>query len=360
MSASVPRRRPPAAGPLRHAPARRPPRRALPPARRDRRRRPRVHRADGHVLPRDRRRRGPAAVLLQGRRAGLRARARRDTPSRSPTTTATGCTCRWATSPSTRTSGCCSSTSPRSGRRGCGSTAWRASTSDDPLVDAYPGRAVRRARAGDAGLPQLPALHPPHGAGGALALRPARRPRAARAGLEADRAGRATCCRRTTRRGASADSGRPEALDDLAVGTRSRRAAPRRSAARHRPRRRSRSSARPRARRAPRPGPRRPRVVAELELEPPGDHEVDLLLRGWRWPSPPLPPLCGGIRRCVTATCSVFEVAGQEAHLARVSAAEHVGHVGEPANRVVAHRATVPEPVEPGGSEVELVQDPRP
>ena len=43
----------------------------------DRRGRPRVHRGLRHVLHRDRRRRGPAAVLVQGRRAGLRARPRR-------------------------------------------------------------------------------------------------------------------------------------------------------------------------------------------------------------------------------------------------------------------------------------------
>ena len=44
---------------------------------RHRRRRPGVHRADGHVLPRHRRRRGAAAVLVQGRRPRLRAGARR-------------------------------------------------------------------------------------------------------------------------------------------------------------------------------------------------------------------------------------------------------------------------------------------
>ena len=46
-------------------------------ARHDHGRRPRVHRADGHVLPRHRRRRRPPAVLLQGRRPRLRRRARR-------------------------------------------------------------------------------------------------------------------------------------------------------------------------------------------------------------------------------------------------------------------------------------------
>ena len=77
MSSLLPRGLARAAGPLRHAPARRPARREVPRTPGDRRRRPRVHRAHGHVLPRHRRRRGPAAVLLQGRRSRLRARARR-------------------------------------------------------------------------------------------------------------------------------------------------------------------------------------------------------------------------------------------------------------------------------------------
>ena len=38
----------------------------------------RVHRAPRHVLPRDRGRGGPAELLVQGRRSGLRARARRE------------------------------------------------------------------------------------------------------------------------------------------------------------------------------------------------------------------------------------------------------------------------------------------
>ena len=42
-------------------------------------------------LPRHRRRRRPPGLLLQGRRAGLRARDRRPTSWPSPTTTATAC-----------------------------------------------------------------------------------------------------------------------------------------------------------------------------------------------------------------------------------------------------------------------------
>ena len=60
---------------------------------------------------------------------------------------------------------------------------------DDPLLAEYPARAVHRPRAGDGGLPELPALHPPPPARRALALHAARRLRAAGAGLEAARVG---------------------------------------------------------------------------------------------------------------------------------------------------------------------------
>ena len=63
-------------GPVRHPPAGRPHRRAAG-GRRHRRRRPRLHRAHGHVLPGHRRRRGPSHLQLQGRRAGVRAGAGR-------------------------------------------------------------------------------------------------------------------------------------------------------------------------------------------------------------------------------------------------------------------------------------------
>src|SRR3954454_22502636 len=72
----IPRRLAAASGPLRHAAPGRPNRRALRPAPENRPGRPRVHRADGHVLPRHGGRGGPAAVLLQGRRPRLREGAR--------------------------------------------------------------------------------------------------------------------------------------------------------------------------------------------------------------------------------------------------------------------------------------------
>ena len=78
---------------------------------RHRRRRPRVHRADGHVLPRDGRRRGPAAVLLQGRRARLRARARRAHDRVPQLRRQRHVPVDGQRRSSTRTSACCSSTS---------------------------------------------------------------------------------------------------------------------------------------------------------------------------------------------------------------------------------------------------------
>ena len=60
---------------------------------------------------------------------------------------------------------------------------------DDPLAADYPGaQFVVRVR-GARGVSQLPALHPPHGAGGALALRAARGRDGARARVEARRLG---------------------------------------------------------------------------------------------------------------------------------------------------------------------------
>ena len=72
--ADVPRRQPVAAGPVRHPRAGRPDRR---PARErhHQRGRPGVHRGPRHVLPRVGGRRGSADLLIQGRRAGLRAGA---------------------------------------------------------------------------------------------------------------------------------------------------------------------------------------------------------------------------------------------------------------------------------------------
>ena len=60
---------------------------------------------------------------------------------------------------------------------------------NDQLLASYPGAqfVIRVQRHG--GVPQLPALHPSDGAGRALAVRAARRPRNADRRLEADRLG---------------------------------------------------------------------------------------------------------------------------------------------------------------------------
>ena len=71
---------------------------------------------------------------------------------------------------------------------------------DDELAGGLGGRAVRGAGAGARGVPQLPALHPPLRARRALALRPASRGGAARAGLEAARLGARRPARRRSRR----------------------------------------------------------------------------------------------------------------------------------------------------------------
>ena len=76
-------------------------------------------------------------------------------------TTAMECTSRRATSCITRTSASCSSTSPT--RRGCGCRAGRRSADDPELVGTLPGRPVRRAGRRRRGVPELPAVHPPHG-----------------------------------------------------------------------------------------------------------------------------------------------------------------------------------------------------
>ena len=105
-----------------------------------------------------------------------------------PTTTATACTCRWAT--------CCEN--PHVGllfidferaSGACGSMARRRSTRDDPLLAEYPeAQFIVRVRA-DRGVPELPALHPPHAARRALALRAASGVRDAGPRLEAHRLG---------------------------------------------------------------------------------------------------------------------------------------------------------------------------
>ena len=187
-----------AAGPLRHPPAGRPARGAQRP-RPHRARRRRVHRADGHVLPRDGRCRGAAAVLLQGRRAGLRARARRaharlpelrrqrDVPVLRQR----------AAQPARRSAvhrlrRRAPVAAARRGRRDGGARR--------PARATWPeAQFVVRVRA-DARLSQLPALHPPHGARRALAVRAAGGPGHAGAGVEARFARRRACCPRAIRR----------------------------------------------------------------------------------------------------------------------------------------------------------------
>ena len=137
---------------------------------------------------------GRPAVLVQGRRARLRPRARRAhrrVPQlrRQRHVPVDG---QRARQPARRAA--LHRLQP-SARRGCGSTAWRASTRTTRCW-RVPRGAVRRARARDAGLPELPALHPPHGARRALALRAARGRASRRCRTGSAPTGPATCCRR--------------------------------------------------------------------------------------------------------------------------------------------------------------------
>ena len=93
---AVPRRLPLAAGRIRQPPPGRPHRAALV-ARRLQRRGSRLHRGAGLLLPGQRRCAGLAGLLVQGRRAGLRARARRADACSFRATTATACSAAWAT-----------------------------------------------------------------------------------------------------------------------------------------------------------------------------------------------------------------------------------------------------------------------
>ena len=128
-----------------------------------------VHRVARHVLPRDVRRRRPSAVLVQGRRPGLRPRRRRPARSPFPSTTATACSCRSATSARRRTSACCSSTS--SSRTGCGVERSRDGRRRRSPARRVRGRDPRRAGADDAGVPELRPLHPQDAVGRALGVR---------------------------------------------------------------------------------------------------------------------------------------------------------------------------------------------
>ena len=101
MADGVPRRLPSAPGPVRHPAPGRPPARHVP-LEVDTGRGPPVRRGGTDVLPRHRRPRGAPAVLVQGRRAGVRADPRRRWSCASRATTATGCTCRSATCRRTR------------------------------------------------------------------------------------------------------------------------------------------------------------------------------------------------------------------------------------------------------------------
>ena len=101
-------------------------------------------------------------MLVQGRSPGLRAGARRRWSCASPTTTATACTSRWATSlenPHGR---------PAVHRLRRPDAGPRLGTSLDrprrPADGDLPRRPVRRAGRRRRGLPELPALHPPDGA----------------------------------------------------------------------------------------------------------------------------------------------------------------------------------------------------
>ena len=172
-----------APGPLRQPADRRPARAGHGP-RPVHRRRPRVHRARPDVLPRHRRRRGPAGLLVQGRAARLRARRRRAHARRSRATTATACSGASATCSSIRRSACCSSTSRA--RSASASTASRHVHEDDALLAAFAGaQLIVRVRA-ERIFPNCPALHPQDEGGRALRVLASPGSRAAGAGLEAD------------------------------------------------------------------------------------------------------------------------------------------------------------------------------
>ena len=170
------------AGSLRHAPARRPHRR---PARHrsHRRRRPGVHRAPGHVLPRDRRRRGlnrsaPTRAEIRGSSA-FSTSAR----SRSRATTATACSSRSATSTVNPLVGLLFV--DFDGRRRLRLNGVASSSDDDELLVVVPGSTGDRARRRHSGLPELPALHPSARACRGLTVCPPRGMRDADSRLEA-------------------------------------------------------------------------------------------------------------------------------------------------------------------------------
>ena len=202
-----------AAGSLRHAPARRPSRAEVRPAGRDRARGPGVHRADGHVLPRHRGRRGAAAVLVQGRRPWLcagarRARARVPELRRQRDVPLDG---QRAGQPARRDA-------LHRLRLGAPVAAARQRRREHRrggcAIGVLPRGAVHRPSPRDRGVPELPAVHPPHGAGGTVPIRAARRVRHAGSRLEANRvgAGRAPRGRsRATRRRRSAYDAPPGA-----------------------------------------------------------------------------------------------------------------------------------------------------
>ena len=164
------------------------------------RRRQGLHRERHLFLHRHRRRGRPAGLLLQGRRAGLRARDRRRTSWPSPTTTATACSRASAICWSIRNVGLLFIDMHEKPRRlRVNGEAQRLARRSAAGRDGR--RAADRAREGARHLPQLPALHPEAAAGRAVDLRAA-----ARHASPSSRPGRAsptsrTTCIRASRRG---------------------------------------------------------------------------------------------------------------------------------------------------------------
>ena len=136
---ALPCRLAPPAGPLRHPTARRPSRGAVParPPMIDADG-PRLHRADGHVLPRDRRRRRPSACSYKGGEPGF-VRVLDERTLAFPNYDGNGMYLSMGNVLENPPSGCCSSTSSRNGRRACGSTA-----SPDRRADELPASTPER------------------------------------------------------------------------------------------------------------------------------------------------------------------------------------------------------------------------
>jgi hypothetical protein len=180
----LPRRLTPPPGPLRHTASGRPHRREVLGAVDDRRRRQGLHRALRHAVSRERRRRRPPELLVQGRRARLRARPRRahDRLSELRRQRHVPLDGKRAGEPE-----CRPALHQLRGAQAHALERRRVDRRGRSPAGRLPRSAVRRPRSRRAGLPQLPALHPPLRAREALAVRPESRMRHPGAAVEAAR-----------------------------------------------------------------------------------------------------------------------------------------------------------------------------